>query len=152
MPYGEFVERICDLMLVGKYRHSLDGKNRLFIPAKHREQLGEKFVITRNVDQSLSVYSMEEWEKYTEKLSVLPKTQARTIARFIYSNASEVVPDSQGRVIITPELKEFAAIEKNAVIVGCGDYSEIWSEERWNEQNGEEEIEDVKALMMSLDF
>ena len=68
-------------MLMGKFTHNLDAKNRLFIPSKHRDQLGESFVITRNIDKCLSVFSMEEWEKYTDKLEQLPSTQAREIAR-----------------------------------------------------------------------
>ena len=98
-------------MLMGKFTHNLDAKNRLFIPAKHRDQLGETFVITRNIDKCLSVFSMEEWEKYTDKLEQLPSTQAREIARFIYSNAADVQPDSQGRVLIPAELLAYAGIE-----------------------------------------
>ncbi|MBE6560527.1 MAG: division/cell wall cluster transcriptional repressor MraZ [Ruminococcaceae bacterium] len=139
-------------MLMGKFAHTLDAKKRLFIPAKHREQLGESFVITRNVDKCLSVFSMEEWEKYTDKLEQLPSTQAREIARFIYSNAAEVQPDGQGRVLIPAELLDYAGITKNAVIIGCGRRSEIWSEEIWNERNSCEATDSLTEMMINLGF
>ena len=139
-------------MLMGKFTHNLDAKNRLFIPAKHRDQLGETFVITRNIDKCLSVFSMEEWEKYTDKLEQLPSTQAREIARFIYSNATDVQPDSQGRVLIPAELLAYAGIEKGAVVVGCGRHAEIWAEESWNEKNNSESEESLTELMIRLGF
>lgn len=139
-------------MLMGKFAHTLDTKKRLFIPAKHREQLGESFVITRNVDKCLSVFSMQEWEKYTDKLEQLPSTQAREIARFIYSNAAEVQPDGQGRVLIPAELLEYAGIQKNAVVIGCGRHAEIWSEEIWNERNSCEVTDNLTEMMISLGF
>lgn len=139
-------------MLMGKFVHSLDAKKRLFIPAKHREQLGETFVITRNVDKCLSVFSLPEWEKYTEKLESLPSTQAREIARFIYSNAAEVQPDSQGRVLLPAELLDYAGIEKSAVVVGCGRHAEIWSEELWNERNSGEATGSLTEKMIELGF
>jgi MraZ protein len=139
-------------MLMGRFVHTLDAKKRLFIPAKHREQLGESFVITRNVDKCLSVFSMEEWERYTNKLEQLPTTQAREIARFIYSNAAEVQPDAQGRILIPGDLLEYAGILKSAVVLGCGRRAEIWAEETWNEKNNAEASDSLTDLMISLGF
>ncbi len=139
-------------MLMGKFTHNLDAKNRLFIPAKHREQLGETFVITRNIDKCLSVFSMEEWEKYTDKLEQLPSTQAREIARFIYSNAADVQPDGQGRVLIPADLLAYAGIQKGAVIVGCGRRAEIWAEEIWNADSDADKADALKELMINLGF
>ena len=137
-------------MLMGKFTHNLDAKNRLFIPAKHREQLGESFVITCNVDKCLSVYSMAEWEKYTNKIAELPSTQAREIVRFVFSNAAEVQPDGQGRVLIPAELIAYANIQKGAVIVGNGNRAEIWAEERWNEVNSVDKTESLLEQMINL--
>ena len=139
-------------MLMGKFSHSLDAKKRIFIPAKHREQLGETFIITRAVDRCLSVFSLEEWEKYTAKLSELPSIQTRQIIRFIYSNAAEVQPDAQGRVLIPADLLDYAEISKNAVVVGCGNHAEIWSEEKWNENNNIESTEAMIGQMIELGF
>ncbi len=125
------------MQLMGRYSHTLDAKFRVFIPAKHREILGDRFVITKNIDDCLSVYSMEEWEKYTARINELPRTQAREIRRFIFSGAATVEPDSQGRVPINEELRKFAGIEKNVVILGCGEYAEIWAEDtRLEEETG----------------
>ena len=139
-------------MLMGKFAHTLDAKKRLFIPAKHREQLGESFVITRNVDKCLSVFSMEEWEKYTDKLEQLPSTQAREIARFIYSNAAEVQPDSQGRILLPADLLEYAGIRKSAMVVGCGRHAESWAEEIWAERNSSSGEESLTEQMIRLGF
>lgn len=139
-------------MLMGKFMHNLDAKKRLFIPAKHREQLGDTFIITRNVDKCLSVFSLEEWEKYTEKLDSLPSTQAREIARFIYSNAADVQPDAQGRVLIPAELLDYAGITKSAVVIGCGRHAEIWAEEIWNERNSCEKTDSLTEKMIELGF
>ncbi len=137
-------------MLMGKFTHNLDAKNRLFIPAKHREQLGDSFVITCNVDKCLSVFSMDEWEKYTNKIAELPSTQAREIVRFVFSNAAEVQPDGQGRVLIPAELIAYANIQKGAVIVGNGNRAEIWAEERWNEVNSVDKTESLLEQMINL--
>lgn len=134
-------------MLTDQFRHSLDSKNRIIMPAKHREQLGPVFMITKGLDGCLNVYSMEEWKKYSEKLDALPKSKTAAVRRFIYANASEVTPDGQGRVGISQVLREYAGIDKNIVIVGCGNYAEIWAEDKWDEQNSEDNLADIAALM-----
>jgi len=135
---------------MGQFTHSLDAKKRLFMPAKHREQLGETFIITRSTDPCLKVYSMEQWNKYTEKLEALPSVDGRDIIRFVYSNAIEVQPDAQGRVLISAELLAYAGITKSAVIAGCGYYAEIWSEEIWNEHHNAENVDAIQKKMIDL--
>lgn len=137
-------------MLVGKYNHTVDAKNRIFIPVKIKEKLGSSFIITYNVDKCLSLYSEKEWEAYTARFNELPKTQTRNIIRFIFSNASEVVPDSQGRVILSQEFMDYAQIGKNAVIIGVNDHAEIWSEENYNAMYDQEMREDIAAQMIEL--
>ena len=137
-------------MLTGKYNHSLDTKNRLIIPSKLKEQLGDKITILRSSDRCLTMYSAEEWESYAKKISELPKTQVREITRYLYSNSIEVQPDSQGRVMLQPEMLAFAGITKNIITVGCGKYAEIWSEEVWNEQQLDKEPENFTAMLLEL--
>ncbi len=139
-------------MLTSRYKYSLDAKNRLFIPAKHREQLGEAFIITKNVDKSLSVYSAEEWTNYTSKLKGLPPTKARKLARFLFSNAIEVQPDQQGRVVITSDLLEYAGIQKGVYILGCGAYCEIWAAEKYEETYGTDDSATIEELMLELEM
>ena len=137
-------------MLTGKYNHSLDTKNRIIIPSKLKEQLGAKITIMRGSDKCLTMYSAEEWESYAQKISELPKTQVREITRYLYSNSIEVQPDAQGRVMLSPEMLQFAGISKNVITVGCGKYAEIWSEEVWNEQNLDKEPENFTEMLLEL--
>lgn len=137
-------------MLTGKYSHSIDAKNRLIIPSKIKEQLGDTITILRGSDKCLTLYSAEEWESYAKKISELPTTQVRALTRYLYSNSIEVQPDSQGRVMLPAEMVRFAGITKNIITVGCGKYAEIWSEEVWNEKNLDEEPEDFTGMLLEL--
>lgn len=135
---------------MGNYTHSIDSKNRLIIPAKLKEQLGYNITIIKDADKCLCVYSAEEWESYTQKLSELPKSQAKQVARFLYSNAIEVQPDSQGRVLLPQGMVDYAGITKNVVTIGCGKYVEIWAEERYNEMNLADEPENFAETLELL--
>ena len=137
-----------DSSLTSKYRHTLDVKNRMFIPAKYREILGKKFVITKSVfDKCLLIYPLDEWKSYTEKIKGIPASKATRIRRLMFSSALQVEPDSQGRVQIPEELKQFAGIDRNVLILGCDDYAEIWSEEMGNAIESDEITEDDLRAM-----
>ena len=137
-------------MLMGKYPHSIDAKNRLIIPARLKEELGDTVTIIKDADKCLCIYSAEEWASYTSKISELPKSQAKDVARFLYSNAVKLTPDSQGRVLLPQDMVDFAGIVKNVVTVGCGKYAEIWSEEKWNEKEYDEEPENFAETLALL--
>ena len=124
-------------MFIGEYQHSLDSKNRMIVPAKLREGLGDKFVITKGLDGCLYAYPMNEWKALEEKLKTLPLTNkdARTFVRFFFSGATEVETDKQGRGLIPQNLKEYASIEKEIVSIGTLTRVEIWSKEKWDEYN-----------------
>lgn len=96
------------------------------------------------------MYSQEEWGRYVSKLNDIPKSEARTLSRFLYANAIEVQPDSQGRILLPVKMIEYADIKKNVVTVGCGKYAEIWSEDRWNELNAEAEPENYEEMLKML--
>ncbi len=135
-------------MLMGEYHHTLDEKKRLIIPAKFREELGEKFVVTRGLDGCLFVYSLKEWEKIINKLKTLPftKKDARSFTRFFLSAASIYELDKQGRINLINSLIEYAKIQKECVIIGVNDRLEIWAEERYKE-----EIEDNIELSLAAE-
>ena len=116
--------------LVSNYTHNLDSKNRVFFPAKFREELGSPIVITVNIDKCLSAYSMNEWNNFVEKLKSLPKTQVRDITRFFCGNAIKVIPDGQGRVMLNRELIGCAGITDSITFIGCGDRVEMWRSDR----------------------
>lgn len=137
-------------VLAGSYTHTIDAKNRVFMPAKHREKLGPSFIITKGVDKCLMVYSMEEWEKYSAKLEAISPTKARDIIRFIYANAIEAIPDAQGRVLLSPELVAHADLKKNVTIIGCSNHAEIWDADAWAEKNSGTNAEGILAQMIEL--
>lgn len=120
-------------MMMGEYHHNIDEKGRLIIPSKFRFELGEKFVITRGIEECLFVYSIEEWNKIVEKLNGLPFTSkdARTFMRMFLSGATECELDKNGRVNIVSTLTNYASLEKECVIIGVGDRLEIWSESKF---------------------
>jgi len=124
-------------MFIGEYQHGLDPKNRIIVPVKLREGLGNTFVITKGLDGCLYAYPLEEWRILEEKLKNLPLTNkdARLFVRFFFSGACEVELDKQGRGLIPQNLKEYAGIEKDIVSIGVLSRVEIWSKEKWNEYN-----------------
>lgn len=141
-------------MFIGEYRHSLDSKNRLIMPAKFRDELGQTFVMTKGLDNCLFIYSAEEWKIIENKLKSLPMTNkdARAFVRFFFAGATECEIDKQGRVLIPSNLKEFAKIDKDVVIIGVSTRLEIWSVDEWNKFNNDANIsyEDVAEKMSQL--
>ena len=118
-------------MLMGSYQNSIDAKNRLIIPAKFRDELGFRCVLTRGLDSCLVIYPEKTWEAQQSKLASLPMSdkKARAFKRFIYENATELEIDKQGRVLLPQQFKEVAHIEKELVTIGMLDRVEIWAKE-----------------------
>ena len=141
-------------MFMGSYDHSLDTKGRVIIPSKFREALGEKFVITNSLDPCLCVYDMPAWERFVQKLSGLPYNtrKQRELVRFFLSNAIEVEPDKQGRVLIPGNLREAAGIDRDVILVGVGSRIEIWSRGSWGENMSSDEINDIAEEMLGNGF
>lgn len=122
-------------MFIGEYQHTIDSKGRLFIPARFREGLGEKFILTKGLDGCLFVYPPKEWTAIEEKMRSLPftKADARAFVRFFFSGATECEVDKQGRILIPSSLREYAGLEKETMIIGISTRVEIWSKHRWEE-------------------
>lgn len=137
---------------VGEYRHTLDAKNRLFIPAKFRELLGENFAISRINEKCLLLFSEEGWMQYTDALLNGVPADTKRIARKVFSKTTYATPDAQGRVIIPAKLCELAELKKNAVIVGVGNHAEIWSEDNWDKIEDEMSDEALEATFSALGF
>lgn len=140
-------------MFSGEYNHSIDAKNRLFIPAKYREELTkdqESFMIAKSIRENcLKVYSMSEWEEYVSPILKMERKASEAILRALHRDATQVTPDSQGRVVLPPSLIEYAGIQKGAVVVGCGKYAEIWSEEAYSAMVEVEDLSGIKDLLES---
>lgn len=139
-------------MYIGEYFHSLDDKGRVNFPAKLREELGEQFVITKGLDGCLSAYSMSEWERISEAVAGLPKAKARDLKRFMFSSATVVNPDKQGRVLLSLTLRTFAKIEKDIAVIGASDHVEIWEKEAWIERSGAMDSDSIAEAMDELGF
>lgn len=122
-------------MFMGEYHHNIDDKNRLIIPSKFREELGEEFIITRGIENCLFVYSKEDWQKIVTKLESLPftKKDARNFIRFFLSGATVAELDKQGRININPTLVSYSNLTKECVVIGAGNRLEIWSKEDWDD-------------------
>lgn len=118
---------------MGEYHHSIDEKGRVIIPAKFRDALGDRFVMTRGLDNCLFVYPMQEWAVMEQKLKSLPlmKADARAFTRFFLSGATECELDKQGRVNIPANLREHARLDTQAVVIGVSNRVEVWSKELW---------------------
>lgn len=122
-------------MFMGEYQHAIDAKGRLFIPARFREGLGDKFILTKGLDDCLFVYPPKDWTALEQKLRSLPFTRADTRAfmRFFFSGATECEADRQGRILIPSNLREYAGLEKETMIIGVSSRVEIWARQRWEE-------------------
>ncbi len=141
-------------MLIGEYEHSLDVKGRLILPVKIREILGEKFIITKGLDGCLFGFSKSEWSNFEEKLKTLPLTNknARDFVRFFLSGAIECEIDKQGRFLIASNLREYASLEKEIVIIGIGTRIELWNKGKWKNYNNKDNIsaDDIAQNMTML--
>lgn len=143
-------------MFMGEYRHTIDDKGRLIIPAKFREELGSSFVITRGLDHCLFVYPRPEWLHLEGKLRALPFTRsdARAFTRFFFSGATEVGLDKQGRVQLPSNLRQFAKLEKECVVIGVSSRLEIWSSELWKAyyEKSEDSFNEIAETIVDFDL
>lgn len=143
-------------MFMGEYQHSIDAKGRLAVPAKFREALGEKFVVTKGLDNCLFVYPMEEWKTLEQKLKALPftKADARAFVRFFFSGATECELDKQGRILLPANLREYSTLEKDVVVIGVSTRVEIWSKEQWEKYSTEagDSYEEIAEKIVDFDL
>lgn len=139
-------------MFMGEYNHTVDAKGRLIVPSIFREQLGDEFVVTKGLDGCLFVYENTEWKVMEKKLYALPLTNAnaRKFSRFFLAGAAACEVDKQGRILLPSALREFAGIEKDAVLVGVGSRIEIWAKDRWMEANSYDNMEEIAESMEEL--
>ncbi len=120
-------------MLTGSHHNSIDAKYRMVIPAKFREVLGSKCVLTKSADECLQLLSIEQWQELEYKLKKLPtgsNRNARRFQRLFTEFVTELEIDKQGRITLPQLHREFAGIEKDIIVVGCFDRIEVWGKER----------------------
>lgn len=136
------------------YFHNVDKKGRIFIPAKFREELGERFYVSIPLDGQpcISVYTEEIWNTLEKKFAEIPMVQRRALLRVIHSFASDESCDAQGRILISPALRKYAHIEDSVCIVGAGDTIEIWNKQSWEDNCNNLDSESISELMKSINF
>lgn len=153
---GDNSPKLWITMFIGEYTYSIDDKKRLAVPAKFRELLGKKAVITRGLDQCLFLYPMKEWELLAEKISKLPLAQAdaRGFGRLMLTGAMEVTFDNLGRILVPDFLKTYASLGKKVVVAGLYNRVEVWDEKKWTDykQKTEQEAGDMAERLKELNL
>ena len=130
---------------------TMDAKGRITFPAKLREVMGSRFIITRGLDGCLFVYCPEVFEKKAEKIMSMPLSKARALQRTFMAWACEAETDKQGKLLIPQALRECAGLDKDVVVAGVSDRCEIWDKQRWDEFNRNADHELAETLE-GLDF
>ncbi len=139
-------------MLYGRYQHNIDAKGRLFVPAKLREKLGESFIVAAVLDRCVCLYSTDEWDELLSGIAALPMTQGRALMRQLTSNAEDVTPDAQGRILVPKHLLEYAGLEKAALVIGAGKRAEIWNPALYEETMQQLTPEALEEEFIKLGF
>lgn len=141
-------------MFMGEYNHTIDPKGRVIVPAKFREALGDEFVVTKGFDDCLYAYDNDEWTTFEGKIKQLPLTNpsARKMQRFFLAGACSCEVDKQGRINIPANLRDFAGLTKDVVLVGVAGHVEIWDKARYDEMMlGEDmNMDEIAANLESL--
>lgn len=119
-------------MLFGEHRCVLDEKGRLNFPARFRDEMGERFIITRWLDNCIVAFHENEFERVSQGLAEQGMAKSRDVQRFLYSSASEAAPDKQGRILVPAALRDHAKLNKEVVVIGVRDHAEIWDAEAWD--------------------
>lgn len=143
-------------MFMGEYQHSIDDKGRMIVPAKFRDSLGASFIVTRGLDQCLFVYPREEWTVLEQKLKELPmmKSDARAFTRFFFSGATECELDKQGRINIPSNLRDYAKLDKDCVVLGVSNRVEVWSKAVWEGyyEQSEQSFNEIAEKLVDFNF
>ena len=130
------------------YEHTIDAKSRMFLPAKYREFVGTSVVLRMWEEGCLYLMTEEGWAEYRERvLKELADTEYRFILRRIFSTATTIPLDSQGRILIPPKFMEYAGLKDRAVIVGAGKKAEIWAPERYEIENSQHSSSEVIGIL-----
>jgi MraZ protein len=137
-------------VFTGEYRHTLDDKGRLAVPARFRAELAQGAQVSNWMDGCLALHPAAVWEALAEQINALPFTdnRSRTLRRLLYGSAYEVLLDRQGRFVLPPPLRSSAGLQSEVVVVGAGNRIELWSPERWSKFS--EQMDQPEALAESL--
>lgn len=135
--------------MTGRYKHTVDSKSRLSLPARLREKLGETVYLLKGPDKCVTVYSVERWVEFTQKMKVQTDAKTRALQRAICASAACVDLDAQGRITVPQELRTYAQLENEVIIVGIIDRAEIWNPDRWQVQDDNFTADDLTDAMIA---
>jgi MraZ protein len=137
--------------LIGKSKHSIDDKNRVFIPSKFRDKLGDSVIVTKSLTgRCLRIYSKSGFDLFLQDtVKKLPKISAGEMISWIGSNSEELLVDGQGRIALPPEYKDFAGLKKNVVSSGAFEYVEMWDEELFEAKDSSMDIDAIRQMLQS---
>ncbi len=142
------------MQFMGEYNHSIDAKGRVIVPSKFREKLGDRFIVTKGLDGCLWVFPSSEWEAFSEKLTSLPvaRKDARNFTRFFMAGATEAETDKMGRILLPQVLRDYAKLDKEAVLIGTGSRVEIWNSDTWADISSFDNVDDLAEQMGEWGF
>lgn len=120
-------------MLLGEHHRNIDPKGRIILPREHRQEFGPGLIVTKGLDNCLIFYPMKEWDRLVARIEEMPSgsESTRIFTRLFFPNASQLMPDGQGRVMIPAHLRKMAGLEKEVVIAGLANKAEVWNPENW---------------------
>lgn len=137
--------------LCGTYKHTIDKKNRMFLPAKIRANIGEKFIAAKSLSaKCIALYPEEVWDEFYASLKELPKITGDSIRRKIFPAMEELTPDEKGRVLIPSELCKYAELDKEVVVIGVDNHAEIWSDANYAAEIENQDSPDLLAQIAAL--
>lgn len=136
----------------GEYFHTIDSKGRIIVPMKLREELSQNFVVTKGLDGCLFVYPLDAWQVLEDKIRALPLSKSRDLQRFFFSSAIDCNVDSQGRILISQNLREYASLAKDVTIIGVSERAEIWDKDKFNAYNNNITPEQIEKAMEDIGF
>ena len=139
-------------MLMGQYDYAVDAKGRLNFPAKFRDEMGETFIVTCWLDHCLAAFPAAQFEKIAEKIEEKGLVKGRKVSRMLYASAVEVTPDKQGRILIPANLREFADLKKDIMVIGASNRAEIWNKSRWEASCDDLNSDAIAQAMDELGF
>lgn len=138
--------------MTGEFQHNLDAKGRLSIPARLREELGNVFYVTISMEKCLSAYSAESWQVFSDKVNAMPYVKQIKM-RPLFAYAAKCELDSQGRILLPQNLRDFAGLDKAVAVIGCNNHAEFWDAAEWSRSTAIETTpENIMAVMQELDF
>lgn len=139
--------------IAGEFKHIIDAKKRLALPAKIRENMTETMVLVGSIfSPCIALYPMDEWEKFEERLDHLSFTDGMEARRKIYSKLTEVTCDVHGRILIPQNLCEYAHLNRDVMVVGTGNFAEIWDIDLWDALQQKDDNEKIVAKLHDANF